>query len=129
MLQVTAAYPAREERRQQAKAAALTKAAHADLMDTAAVAAMAQQLEAEASAARRAHESLGSLLNEAGLAHLQSVLSGLSLSECCEELQAAGRSGYLKALKERGVEKLADRQKLASALAKSAKAAAEPELT
>ena len=93
-----------------------------DLSDPAQVAKYQEMVNAET--APTAYETLDGLLGDNGLAHLRQTLGGLSLSSCCEQLAEEGRAGYMKSLKEKGVEKLGDRQKLASALAKAAKATA-----
>ena len=68
----------------------------------------------------KAHESLRELLDEGGLGYLNDVLSnvGKGLSEWCELFEAGGRAELLRALKSASVEKLGDRQKLATLIGK-----------
>ena len=60
--------------------------------------------------------------------HLTSVLDGgRSLAEWCAFFEASGRNETIKELKAVGVEKLGDRQKVATLVAKATKASAKPE--
>ena len=65
--------------------------------------------------------ALPDFLAAASLSHLISVLADWSCEVLMADLQAMGRPGFLKALKERGVDKLVERQKLATLIAKVAK--------
>mmetsp|Transcript_76079 Transcript_76079/g.126809 ORF Transcript_76079/g.126809 Transcript_76079/m.126809 type:complete len:212 (+) Transcript_76079:137-772(+) len=62
--------------------------------------------------------TLPSLLEEAGLGHLAQLLQNETL-ETCHELVANSRIAFLNRLKGLGVVKLAERQKLATVVAKS----------
>ena len=64
---------------------------------------------------------LTDLLTASNLSHLADILGSESLESCSEQFTALGRPGYIKALKDLGVEKLGDRQKLATVIAKAAK--------
>jgi pimeloyl-ACP methyl ester carboxylesterase len=102
------------------------------VMDGARYAATIEQLVVEAlddaSAAARAPPPEGSdaamveLLRASELPHLLGTLGGLSLAVCQERLAAEGRAKLLAHLKASGVALLAERQKLATAVAKASKA-------
>ena len=134
---VVAAYPAREEAREAAAKIAAEEKREADkkkrlggdegirqLADnlgitTEAAAAMMLGDKKEA----QTHESLGALLDDGGLSHLKEALidkdGARSLDEWCSLLDASGRSECIKQLKLAGVEKLGDRQKLATLIGKA----------
>lgn len=65
--------------------------------------------------------SLPDVLASSSLSHLADALAGHSLEDCARALEQSGRPAYLKTLKEIGIEKLSDRQKLATAIGKAAK--------
>ncbi|KAL1495438.1 hypothetical protein AB1Y20_016806 [Prymnesium parvum] len=68
-------------------------------------------------------DSMSEMLVEGGLEHLVDLLAeGKSLSSWCELHNTIGRNGVMKELKELGIE-LKDRQKFATLVAKTAKAA------
>lgn len=93
---------------------------------TAIEALLVEAMDDEA-AAERAPPAAGSdaalvaLLRSCALSHLQEPLVGESLEACKARLATEGRTPLLKHLKDAGVDKLADRQKLATAIAKAAK--------
>ena len=61
-------------------------------------------------------------LAAAKLGHLTAVLSAETLETCAARLAEVGRPGFISYLKEIGVEKLSERQKMATLVAKAAKA-------
>lgn len=67
--------------------------------------------------------TLFDILAEANLSHLGELFANETLETCASRLVADGRPAYLKHIKELGVEKLSDRQKLATVISKAAKAA------
>lgn len=87
---------------------------------------LAEAMDDDAAAARAppaagSDEALMALLRSCALVHLQSPLAAESLAACTAVLAAEGRTALIKHLKEVGVDKLADRQKLATVVAKAAK--------
>lgn len=62
--------------------------------------------------------SLGDFAASLGLMHLENQLASITLAESLAELDAGGRVGLLAYLKTTGVEKLPERQKMATGLAK-----------
>jgi len=128
---VVAEYPARELEREAAarEAAELKRVAakkvamggDAGLQALAAAGVDVTELLAEGRKSEaKAHESLRELLDEGGFGYLNDVLSnvGKGLSEWCELFEAGGRAELLRALKSASVEKLGDRQKLATLIGK-----------
>ena len=69
-------------------------------------------------------EALRELLQGCELLHLQEPLATESLEACAAKLATGGRTVLIKHFKDVGVDKLADRQKLATAVAKAAKGGA-----
>ena len=65
--------------------------------------------------------SLSELLEAASLAHLSVVLGSHTLESLIKLFSEQGRTTFIRSLKEQGVEKLSDRQRLATAIAKAAK--------
>ena len=125
-----AEYPAREARREAAAKEAAEKARVEQLKNKwggeAGLAALEASgvdtkamLEAK-SAVVVVHETLDATLKAGGLEHLVSVLKadGRSIDEWCALFMASGRTETIKSLKQAGVEKLGDRQKLASLIGK-----------
>ena len=93
--------------------------------DDAARAALVKQLSQAISSGGPATVAAAStlwqqLLVEIGLGHLQTQLEGFELAEAAAEV-AAGRPAFLSRLKAAGVEKLADRQKIANAVARASR--------
>lgn len=64
--------------------------------------------------------SLCELLAEASLGHCAEAMSSETLESCASRI-AQGRPAFLKHIKEIGIEKLSDRQKIATLIAKAAK--------
>lgn len=92
---------------------------------------LAEAMDDVAAAARAppaagSDDALVALLRSCELSHLQEPLAAESLAACTATLAAEGRAGLLKQLKAKGVDRLADRQKLTTAVAKVAKASAAP---
>ena len=70
-----------------------------------------------------ADAALVSLLESVSLSHLSTPLTGKSLSVLQSELAEKGRPAFLSDLKAIGVDKLPERQKLATTIAKAARGA------
>ena len=64
---------------------------------------------------------MSELLEAASLAHLSVVLGSHTLESLIKLFSEQGRTTFIRSLKEQGVEKLSDRQRLATAIAKAAK--------
>jgi len=67
--------------------------------------------------------SLSEVLADANLGHLCEHFSGQTLESCAAQLASDGRPAFIKHIKNLGVEKLGDRQKVATVIGKAAKAA------
>ena len=65
--------------------------------------------------------TMSAVLEAASLLHLSDQLSTANVDQLGSQLAATGRPAFLKALKELGVEKLSERQKLATAIGKASK--------
>ena len=68
-----------------------------------------------------AGNTLGAFASSLGMEHLEAVLSDIDLSSPMAKLESDGRVALLSMLKEAGVAKLPERQKLANALSKASK--------
>ena len=64
---------------------------------------------------------LESVLQQASLTHLRSVLATETLDGLCSEFAAGGRVRFLRTMRERGVASLQDRQALANAVSRESR--------